>query len=129
MTRQAMTPRRLDWLLRASGTDLSAWPAGDRAAALALVRLDPTARAMLADALAREDASPADPAALARMQCGLRRCLLQLPPLPFGLRWGALAACTAAGLYFGIAGVPSDPGPDAGDPFAAVQSVTVASSL
>ena len=136
----AMTPRRLDWALRTRGTAMADWPAHERDAALALLRRDAAARAVLADALARDDggtahASPgaadaaADPAALARMQCGLQLCLLQLPPLPFGLRWGALAACLAAGAYLGIAIATADAAPDPGDPFAAVQTAAIASSF
>lgn len=133
-----MTPRRLDWALRARGTQVAEWPEGDRAAALALLRRDPAARAALADALARDDAGPClaragcgpDGCILARMQSALHGALLQLPPLPFAVRWGMLTACAVAGLYLGIAGAAeADAGADAADALTAVQAVTVASSL
>ena len=133
----AMTLRRLDWTLRARGTDLAGWPADDRLAAVALLRVSRPARMLLADAMALDDARPdplpdgqapdtlADPAALARMQGALRGCMARTPPLLSGIRWGALAACTVAGLYFGMAGgAVAD-----GDAFATVQSLTVASAL
>ncbi len=137
-----MTLRRLDWTLRACGTDLAAWPATDRLAALALLRASRVARTMLADALALEDARPdcltngslpigqlqdhlADPAVLARMQVALRDCMARTSPLLSGIRWGALAACAVAGLYFGMAGG----GASDSDAFATVQSLTVASAL
>lgn len=137
-----MTPRRLDWALRTRGTAMASWPAQEREAALALLRRDGTARAVLADALARDDTASAhgaaagciadasaDPVALARMQCGLQRCLLQLPPLPFGLRWGALVVSLAAGAYLGVTVAMSDAAPDSGDPFAAVQTAAIASNF
>ncbi len=127
-----MTLRRLDWTLRARGADLAEWPAGDRLSAVALLRTSGAARTLLADILALDDARPdrwadylADPAALARMQEVLRGCMARPSPVLSGIRWGALAACTAAGLYFGMAGsVAAD-----GDAFATVQSLTVASAL
>ena len=136
----AMTLRRLDWTLRARGTDLTAWPADDRVAVVALLRVSRPARMLLADAMALDDARPdpspsgqapdtlADPAALARMQGVLRGCMARTPPLLSGIRWGALAACTActmAGLYFGMAGGAAADS----DAFATVQSLTVASAL
>ena len=131
-----MTLRRLDWALRSRGTVMADWPARERDAALVLLRHSPAARALLADALAREDAEPAglsDGCALVRMQGALCRAVLQLPPLPFAVRWGVLAGCAAAGLYLGIAGVSrdawADAGADAADAFAAVQSLTVASGF
>ncbi len=129
-----MTPRRLDWALRTQGTVIADWPEADRAAAVALLRGSPAARTVLADALARDeaDSAPPDRCALVRMQGALKCALLQLPPLTFAVRWGVLAACTAAGLYLGAAAaldVSADSGTDAADGFVAVQSVTVASSL
>lgn len=132
----AMTLRRLDWALRARGTDLARWPGADRLAAVALLRASRPARMLLADALALDDARPghmpnglpdllADPAALARMQGVLRGCMARPSPVLSGIRWGALAACTVAGLYFGMSGGAT---PD-GDAFATVQSLTVASAL
>lgn len=136
----SMTLRRLDWALRARGTDLTTWPATDRLAALTLLRTSRVARTLLADALALDDARPdhltnspppsgqsldhlADPAVLARMQAALRDCMARTSPLLSGIRWGALAACTVAGLYFGMAGRADS------DAFAAVQSLTVASAF
>ncbi len=129
-----MTPRCLDWTLRSRGTVVADWPQADRVAAVALLRGSPAARAVLADALARDEADPAPPdrCALMRMQGALKCAFLQLPPLTFAVRWGVLAACTAAGLYLGAAAasdISADTGTDAADGFVAVQSVTVASSL
>ena len=128
-----MTPRRLDWALRVCGTEIADWPAAERDAALTLLHRCPAARAVLADALARDDADPQDGCALVRMQAALRGALLQLPPLPFAVRWGVLAACAVTGLYLGLAGAPggawAEAGPDASDAFSTVQSLTVASSL
>ncbi len=128
-----MTPRCLDWTLRSRGTVIADWPQAERAAAVALLRSSPAARAVLADALVRDDAdpAPADRCALMRMQGSLKCAVLQLPPLTFALRWGVLAACTAAGLYLGAAAaldISADSSADAADGFVAVQSVTVASS-
>ena len=67
----------------------------------------------------------ADPAALARMQGALRDCMARTSPLLSGIRWGVLAACTMAGLYFGMAGGAAADS----DAFATVQSLTVASAL
>jgi len=131
-----MTLRRLDWALRARGTGIAGWPEAERDAALALLHRCPSARAVLADALAREEepmlidgAADGVPGGcpLARMQAGLRCAVLQLPPLPFAVRWSLLVACTAAGLYIGISAVVRDAAADSADAFAAVQSVTVAS--
>ena len=97
-----MTPRHFAWSLRARGPDLSAWPAPDRAAAMALLRGDAALRTLLADALADDDAPEGDAAGLCRMQAVVRRALAPPPPLLRGLRWGALAACVAAGLYLGL---------------------------
>ena len=129
-----MTPRCLDWMLRTRGTVIADWPQAKQAAAIALLRSSPAARAVLADALARDEADPAptDGCALVRMQGSLKCALSQLPPLTFAVRWGVLAACTAAGLYLGAAAasdISADSGTDAADGFVAVQSVTVASSL
>lgn len=123
-----MTPRRLDWALRARGTSIADWPQADRLAALRLLRQCPAARAVLADALAHDEADPAVPdgCLLMHMQAALRCALLQLPPLPFAVRWGVLAACAAIGLYLGAAG--ADSGADPADAFAAVQTATVAGS-
>ena len=131
-----MTPRRLDWTLRCRGTLMSAWPAAEREAALALLRRSAEARALLADALSRDDSeltAASDGCALLRMQAALRGALLQLPPLTFALRWGVLAACAAVGLYLGLAGAAGDAAAEAGadqaDAFSTVQTMTVASSL
>lgn len=121
-----MTPRRLDWTLRARGTEVADWPVRERLAALALLRTDPAARALLADALMRDDAAPGAPecAVLARMQGALRLGLLQLPPFSFRVRWGVLAACALAGLYLGLGGDAAD----GSDAFAGVQLATVANN-
>ena len=97
-----MTPRRFAWILRARGPDLSAWPATDRAAAAALLRADVVSRTLLADTLAADAADDADDAGLCRMQAVLRRALAPATPLLRAVRWSALAACMAAGLYLGL---------------------------
>ena len=116
-----MTLRRFHWLLRAYGAGLAAWPAAERAAALALVRRSGQARQLLAEALAEEDAPAADPLALCRMQRGLGQLFLSLPPATPAVRWGALVVCAAAGLYLGAVGVDAEQ-PDL---FAAVQAVAI----
>lgn len=117
-----MTCRRLDWLLRARGTDVAAWPAGERAAALALLRRSRAARQALADAVVLEDAPEPDQAALRRMQCSFRRAMAPVPAVMRGIGWSALAACMAAGLYLGI-GIAD---PDGEDLFSDAQTVTFA---
>ena len=130
-----LSPRRLDWALRTRGTDLSAWPAQERAAALRLMRYCPLARMVMADALAQDDAplddaTLADPACLARMQGGLRTRLLTRPPATPAIRWGALAACALAGLYLGTAlDVGAASGALATDLLAGVQAVAFDSAL
>lgn len=119
-----MTRRRLEWMLRARGTDLTSWPEADRRAAVAMLRRNPAARMALADALAEEAAPELDPAAMQRMQCSLRRHLAPLPALMRGVGWSALAACLAAGLYLGVVVNEADPAPDL---FTSVQTVSFAS--
>lgn len=97
-----MTPRRFAWCVRARGPGLSSWPAHDRAAAMLLLRADAPSRALLADALAADDASDADAAGLCRMQAVVRRAVALPTPLGRAVRWGALAACVAVGLYLGL---------------------------
>lgn len=111
-----MTPRRLDWALRAHGPALSRWPEGERRAALALLAHSQQARDMLADALLRDpDEAPHDPAALARMEGRLRRRMAARtapPALAHGMRLGTLAACAVAGLWLGLAAPEADAWPD-----------------
>lgn len=97
-----MSPRRLAWVLRARGPELCAWPERERLAALALVRRDPAARQLLAEALSAEEAPPPDPAAAIRIQNTIHRALAPLSPLLRGIRWGVMAACVLAGLYAGL---------------------------
>ena len=120
----SLSRRRLEWLVRARGTDLSAWPETERRAALALLRRSPEARQVLADALVAEEPPDADRAVLDRMQGTLRRRLAPLPVALRGLRAGALLACMAAGLYLG-AGL-SEPEQPAGDLFTSAQTVSFA---
>lgn len=120
----ALSRRRLEWLIRARGTDLAGWPERERTAAIALLRRSPEARQLLADALVVDDAPETDCAVLSRMQAALRRSLAPLPFLLRGLRAGALLACVAAGFYF--ATVIPDAEPQA-DVFAMAQTVTFAS--
>jgi hypothetical protein len=103
-----MTPRRFAWALRSRGPALADWPLAERAAAVCLLRRNPAAREMLAEALADEDAPASDAAALSRITCPVQRALAPLTPLMRGLRWGAIAACLAAGLYLGLAPVDAD---------------------
>lgn len=101
-----MTPRRFDWALRTRGPALDTWPATERDQALALLSQDPTARQTLADALAADadlPPTPAECAALRRMQAIVRHALAPSSPLLHGLGLGAIAACLIAGLYLGIA--------------------------
>jgi hypothetical protein len=118
-----MTCRRLEWLLRARGTEIAAWPQAERAAALALLRRSRAARQALADAVALEDAPEPDAAALWRMQQCFRLAMTPAPVVVRGIGWSALAACVAAGLYLGV-GVTE---PDGQDLFSDAQTVTFAS--
>ena len=118
-----MTRRRLDWLLRARGTDLTSWPEAERRAALLLLRRSRAARQALADLLAAEDAPAPDTSALYRMQQTLRRALAPRPVVVRGIGWSALAACVAAGLYFGMGAEPDTATPDL---FTQAQTVTLA---
>jgi len=123
----ALSRRRLVWLVRARGTDLSAWPHCERLAALALMRRSPEARQAFAEALVSEDAPDAngvDCAVLERMQCVLRRSLAPLPMVLRGLRAGALLACVAAGVYLASTLTNAD---GATDLFTTAQTVSLAS--
>ena len=103
-----MTVRRFDWALRTRGCVLAQWPAAERDAALRLLRRSAGARRMLADLLAAEEDGPdPDAAGLVRMQGVVRRAVTP-PPVMRGLRWGVIAACTAAGLYLGLPGLDTD---------------------
>lgn len=123
----ALSRRRLVWLVRARGTDLSAWPHCERLAALALMRRSPEARQAFAEALVSEDAPDAngvDCAVLERMQCVLRRSLAPFPMVLRGLRAGALLACVAAGVYLASTLTNAD---GATDLFTTAQTVSLAS--
>ncbi|MDT7951226.1 MAG: hypothetical protein RQ966_06945 [Acetobacteraceae bacterium] len=122
-----LTRRRLEWLVRARGTDLSLWPDAERAAALALLHRSLDAQTEFAEALAADDGPEpgmdADRAVVARMQAALRRRLAPLSLAARGLCVGALVACVAAGLYLAV-----DPSPEApADLFNTAQTVTFAS--
>lgn len=97
-----MTPRHFAWALRARGPELQTWPQRERLEVLALVRSDPAARQLFAEALSAEDAPPPDPAAAIRMQRIVHRALAPLSPLLHSIRWGMMAACVLAGLYAGL---------------------------
>ena len=118
-----MTRRRLEWALRVHGTEIAAWPAAERVAALSLMRRCGRARKLVADALAGEDAAP-DPALLCRMR-GRLQCCVARPSAPPAMRWGALAACALAGIYLGAA----TPEADQPDLFAAVQAIAIDEAL
>ena len=118
--------RRLEWLVRARGTDLTAWPTSDRLEAMALLRSSPEAQSVFADALAREDDPVAEAnecAVLERMQTALRRRLAPLPMVWRCLCAGALATCMAAGLYLAVDRADPDPVTDL---FSTAQTVSVA---
>lgn len=107
MPELAMNERRFAWTLRARGADLATWSPRDRDAATQLLRESPLARQQLADALAAEDAPAADCLVLARMQAVIRNALAPATPAMRRMRWGALAAAAAAGLYIG--GLAAEP--------------------
>lgn len=130
-----LSRRRLEWLVRARGTDLSAWPEADRLAALALMRESPEAQRAFADALAAEEAPDTDPdlgaesLVFERMQQALRRRIAPLSLLMRGLRAGALIACMAAGLYLATIQDVASSQADADsltDPFISAQTVSLA---
>jgi hypothetical protein len=87
-------------------------------------------RRVMADALAQDDASPADAhladaALLASMQCRLvQRLAARSPAIP-AIRWGALTACALAGLYLGTADLDAEQ-PDL---LAAVQVIAIDAAL
>ena len=124
-----LSRRRLEWLVRARGTDLSAWPEADRLAALSLMRHSPEARQAFADALVDEGAPEGDGAVLDRMQAALRRSLAPLSPVMRSLRAGALFACISAGLYLATSQDVASAQADAdslSDPFTSAQTVSLA---
>lgn len=120
---EALSRRRLEWLVRSLGTDLARWPAMERQAALDLLRRSPEAQTVFAEALAGDEDTPeTDRAVFDRMQAVFRRHLAPLPTALRGLCVGALIACMAAGLYLAV-----DPdGPDTSDLFNSAQTVTFA---
>lgn len=109
-----MTARRFDWALRTRGCVLAEWPGAERDAALQLLRRSAGARRRLADALAAEDGAEAETAdsvfVLARIRAAVRRALSPPRPVVRGLRWGAIAACAAAGLYLGLPSLDAEAG-------------------
>lgn len=121
-----LSRRRLEWLVRSRGTDLTAWPAADRFEAMDLLCRSPEAQSVFADALAREDEPIAEAnecAVLERMQTTLRRRLAPLPMVWRCVCAGALATCMAAGLYLAVDRADPDPGTDL---FSTAQTVSVA---
>ncbi len=125
-----MTPRRFDWGLRVHGTDLTAWPAAERAAALSLLRRCPMARQVMADALAQEDLPAPDPALLASLQGRLRqrtgrRAEPARPMLRRSALGGVLTVCAVAGFYLGSASLETEQ-PDL---FGAVQAIAIDAAL
>ena len=124
-----LSRRRLEWLVRARGTDLSTWPEAERLAALELLRRSPDAQRVLADALVAEEAPELDRAVAERMQAALRRSLAPLSLLMSSLRAGALIACVAAGVYVAttqdFATSTSDPD-SLTDPFTSAQTISLA---
>lgn len=125
-----MTPRRLDWGLRVHGTELSAWPTAERAAALSLLRRCSAARQVMADALAQEDMPASDPALLASLQGRLsvraaRQAEPARPMLRRGALGGVLTVCALAGFYLGSASLDAEPS----DLFAAVQAIAIDAAL
>ena len=123
----ALTRRRLEWLVRSLGTDLAQWPAAERQAALDLLRRSPEAQTVLAEALAHDEDAPrdtpeTDTAVFDRMQTAFRRHLAPLPVALRGLCVGALIACMTAGLYLAV----DNDSPDTSDLFNSAQTVTFA---
>ena len=118
-----LSRRRLEWLVRARGTDLAAWPEPERLAALDLLRSSHDARQVFADALVVEEAPINDCAVLERMQCALRRSLAPLPMVLRSLCVGTLLACMAAGLYLAVSQIEPETG---SDPFTSAQTVSLA---
>lgn len=114
------TRRRLQWSLRARGPALDTWPSNERAAALDLLRTDPAARAILADALAAEEAPSPEPGAECRIRAHVRRALAPIPPVLRKIGIGAITACLLAGLWLGLA--PEEPDHAAGPGFTMASS-------
>ena len=126
----SMTPRRFDWGLRVHGTDLTAWPEAERAAALSLLRRCPATRQLMADALAEEEQPAPDPALLACLlgrlkQRAARRADPTRPMLRRGALGGVLTACAVAGFYLGSASLDAEQ-PDL---FGAVQAIAIDAAL
>ena len=121
-----MTQRRFAWALRARGSALADWPASERNAAVCLLRRSPVARELLAEALTNEDAPSFDALALERITFPVQRALAPITPIMRGLRWGAVVACLAAGIYLGVLRTDTDAAMDA---FTALFSTTPAPVL
>ncbi|MGI4792806.1 MAG: hypothetical protein ACRYF2_10970 [Janthinobacterium lividum] len=122
----AFSERRLEWLVRSRGTDLTVWPEADRVATMDLLRRSPEAQSVFADALASEDDAVGteanECAVLERMQAVLRRRLAPLPMVWRCVCAGALVACMATGLYLAV----DHADPDITDLFSTAQTVSVA---
>jgi len=118
-----ITRRRLEWLIRARGTDLSRWPQDERLAALDLLRRSPEAKQAFVDALVTEEAPECDGALQDRMQATFRQRIAPLSGMVRGLLAGALLACMAAGLYLGAANIEPE---QTTDVFASAQTVSFA---
>lgn len=136
-----MTPARLARLLDTHGACPEHWPAGQRAAATALLATSAEARALLAAARALEDRLDRDlaqptPEAVARLRLALAReiarsplpaspgpwsrlAALLRPAVPAG--WGALAAMATCALWLSLSA-----GPAVGDPLAPLQALPIA---
>lgn len=125
----AMVLRRFDWALRTRGPVLADWPAKERDAALELLRHDEAAQRLLADALAAETPPAPDAAACCRIQAKVRRALAPAAPLLRGMRWGALAACAATGLYLGLAPLEPERAPVLGPSTQAAYPATALAAL
>ncbi len=97
-----MTVRRFEWAICTRGADLATWPAREAAFARALLRRSARAREIFADALTQEAEPAFEPDCLARILGSWRRRLVAEMPVQTGIRWGALAVCAMAGLYFGM---------------------------
>ena len=128
-----MTLRQFGWMLRARGVNIAAWPEDDRATALALLRSDAGARALLADALVAEsdDVAPGgmvtDVAGLCRMQAVVRAALAPATPVTRVLRSLALAACVVSGAALGLV-TTTEPDAAAG-PVPTIEATTSATVL
>jgi hypothetical protein len=132
-----MNETRLLELIDAYGADPERWPAGDRAAALALLARSAAARTALAEASELDRLLDAAPAPVAPTPVLAARVLARAPQAARVRRLlrsvaTALPVAAAAGLLLWMAGPTTDvpaPGPSASVEVAAVGDFTVATDV